>query len=482
MVTSVKVALYVRVSTQEQAKEGYSIGEQTDRLTKYAQAHDWVIFNTYVDAGFSGANMERPALKQMLADVKKGGIDKVIVYKLDRLSRSQKDTLSIIEDQLLKNNCDFESMTEKFDTSTAFGKAMVGILAVFAQLEREQIKERLTMGLDARVKEGKWRGGAVVPFGYDYDPQLGYLIINEYNSLIVKEIFEQFASGKNIRRIQADLNEKGFMIHNGKCSTYAIRYVLANKTYIGYLRNKDTWKKGLHEPIIDEETFNKCQQRLEANREKDRQKTPGNYSAGCRIHVTALGGLLYCKQCGARFSKVITSHKGNHKYVYECYSRHKKVTSMIKDPNCKNKIWQIKDLDEIIFNEINKLAIDPDYIQSLLPETNNEDKAIKGLNKRINEINGQISKLMDLYSLGSLTIDEIGNKIEPLKVEQEKLNEELTKIKTPKLSDKEVIKIAKSFKQILKKGELEDIRSVIEALIDYIEIDNDDIFIHWNFQ
>ena len=324
--------------------------------------------------------------------------------------------------------------------------------------------------------------GAVIPFGYDYDPQLGYLTINEYNSLIVKDIFEQYASGKNIRRIQADLTEKGYVIHNAKCSTYAIRYMLANKTYIGYLRNKDTWTKGLHEPIIDEETFNKCQQRLEANKEKDKQKSPHNYSAGCRNHVTALGGLLYCKKCGARYSKITTSHKGNHKYVYECYSRHKKVTSMIKDPNCKNKIWEIKVLDEIIFNEINKLAIDPDYIKSLLPETNNEDKAIKAINKRINEINGQISKLMDLYSLGSLTIDEIGNKIEPLKVEQEKLNEELTKIKTPKLSDKEVVKIAKSFKQILKKGDLEDIRSVIEALIDYIEIDNDDMFIHWNFQ
>ena len=155
---------------------------------------------------------------------------------------------------------------------------------------------------------------------------------------------------------------------------------------------------------------------------------------------------------------------------------------MIKDPNCKNKIYEIKVLDEIIFNEINKLAIDPNYIKSLLPESNNDDKAIKGLNKRINEINGQISRLMDLYSLGSLTVDEIGNKIEPLKEEQERLNEELKKLSTPRLDDKEAVKIAKSFKQILKKGELQDIRSVIEALIDYIEIDNEDIFIHWNFQ
>ena len=137
------VALYIRVSTQEQAKEGYSIGEQTERLEKYAQAHGWTVFKKYTDPGYSGANMQRPALKQLIQDAKSHKFEKVIVYKLDRLSRSQKDTLMIIEDILLKNDVDFVSMNENFDTSTPFGKAMIGILAVFAQLEREQIKERM---------------------------------------------------------------------------------------------------------------------------------------------------------------------------------------------------------------------------------------------------------------------------------------------------------------------------------------------------
>ena len=155
------VGIYVRVSTIEQAKEGYSIGEQTERLQKYCEAHDWKIYKVYTDAGYSGKDTNRPALQNLIKDVKAGKLNMVLVYKLDRLSRAQKDTLMLIEDVFLKNNADFISMQENFDTSTPFGRAMIGILAVFAQLEREQIKERMKMGKDARAKEGKYSGGSI---------------------------------------------------------------------------------------------------------------------------------------------------------------------------------------------------------------------------------------------------------------------------------------------------------------------------------
>lgn len=127
-----KTALYIRVSTQEQALEGYSIDAHTDRLTSYCRAKGWGIGKIYKDAGFSGSNMDRPALQQLLSDIKDGAIDCVLVYKLDRLSRSQKDTLCIIEDVFLSHNVSFVSMQENFDTSTPFGRAIIGILSVFA--------------------------------------------------------------------------------------------------------------------------------------------------------------------------------------------------------------------------------------------------------------------------------------------------------------------------------------------------------------
>ena len=155
----VRVAIYVRVSTEDQAEEGYSIGVQTEKLQAYCTAHDWNIVNTYTDPGFSGSNMERPALKRMLDDIKNGLIDMVLVYKLDRLSRSQRDTLYMIEDTFIANNVGFVSMTENFDTSTPLGKLMIGIMSAFAQLERETITARMQMGHDARAKDGFFHGG-----------------------------------------------------------------------------------------------------------------------------------------------------------------------------------------------------------------------------------------------------------------------------------------------------------------------------------
>ena len=149
----IRVVIYIRVSTREQSEEGYSIGEQQDKLIKYCEAMGWEVVKIYIDPGYTGSNIERPGLQSMIHDIEAGGIDKVVVYKLDRLSRSQFDTLYLINKVFLANNCDFTSSTESFDTSTPFGRAMLGILAVFAELEREKIRERMADG-----KLGKSKG------------------------------------------------------------------------------------------------------------------------------------------------------------------------------------------------------------------------------------------------------------------------------------------------------------------------------------
>ena len=139
-----RAALYIRVSTLEQAQEGYSVGEQRERLIAYCKAQDWLIADIYVDGGYTGSNLNRPGIQKLMSETEK--FDVVLVYKLDRLSRSQRDTLYLIEEIFRPNKVDFVSMQESFDTSSPFGKAMIGLLAVFAQLEREQIKERTWMG------------------------------------------------------------------------------------------------------------------------------------------------------------------------------------------------------------------------------------------------------------------------------------------------------------------------------------------------
>ena len=196
MITTNKVAIYVRVSTTNQVEEGYSIEEQKDKLSSYCDIKDWSVYNVYTDGGFSGSNTDRPALEKLIKDAKKRKFDTVLVYKLDRLSRSQKDTLYLIEDIFIKNNIAFLSLQENFDTSTPFGKAMIGLLSVFAQLEREQIKERMQLGKLGRAKAGKSMMWAKTSYGYDYHRGTGTMTINPVQSLAIKFMFETYLSGR----------------------------------------------------------------------------------------------------------------------------------------------------------------------------------------------------------------------------------------------------------------------------------------------
>ena len=459
---NVSVAIYVRVSTQEQAKEGYSIAEQTERLQKYAEAHGWTVYKVYTDAGYSGANMQRPALQDLMSDIRSRKIDKVLVYKLDRLSRSQKDTLKLIEDDFLKSGTDFESMTERLDTGTAHGRAMIGILAAFAQLEREMIKERMSMGIDARIKEGKWRG-AIVPFGYDYDPAQNKLVINEYQATIVQYIFKLFAEGRSISSISTDLQTKGYAIINNA----SLRYILSNKTYCGYMRRKDSWINGLHEAIIDEETYNAAQEILQSNK---RRSVNNIY--------TLLSGLLICGKCGAKYSKCKTGDKKHgYKYLYGCYSRNKKIPSMVKDPHCKNKYYSITDLDNTICEQIKKLALDPTYFQSL--KQPDDAQQITAIKQQIKTINAQVSRFLDLYGTGRFTINDLDEKTQPLIDQRDKLQNEINRLQASHkhITDEQAVQLATAFDA----ATFEEKQSIIRQLIDKIVINDDAITIHWNF-
>ena len=153
-----RVALYPRVSGIEQAQEGYSIGEQIERMTKYCEAKGWTIYKIYTDAGFSGANMDRPGLQGIMKDCEKDVFDMVLVYKLDRLSRKQKDVLYLVEDVFDKHGIFFSSMTENFDTSTPQGRLMLTIIAAINSFERENLLERQREGIAIAKSQGKYKG------------------------------------------------------------------------------------------------------------------------------------------------------------------------------------------------------------------------------------------------------------------------------------------------------------------------------------
>lgn len=189
-----KTALYIRVSTDAQFEEGYSVEAQKQKLEQYCKLKDITDYEFYIDGGWSGSNIDRPEIKHLIDEIIGGKVGAVIVYKLDRLSRSQKDTIFLLEEVFNPYNCSFVSLNENFDTTTPYGKAMIGILSVFAQLERENIKERTRMGMYERVKSGYWMGGGRVPFGYDYDQSRDILVPNEHAE-DVKQIFDLYLQG-----------------------------------------------------------------------------------------------------------------------------------------------------------------------------------------------------------------------------------------------------------------------------------------------
>lgn len=458
------VAIYVRVSTQEQAKEGYSIDEQIDRLDAFCKAHDWNIVKRYVDAGHSGASMKRPALQELMADCERHVAEAILVYKLDRLSRSQRDTLELIENHFIANGIDFISMTENFDTSSPFGKAMIGILSVFAQLEREQIKERMAMGKNGRAKDGKWRGGGCVPIGYNYVDD--HLVVNDYEAMQLREMHKLYQDGKNANQISIIFGNKGYAHKYGTWTPRRIRTCLVNPLYCGMITHGDDVYQGTHTPIISEQTYNASLAIFNNEKKKYQTVKPRRL----------LSGLIYCEHCHAKYT--VTCYNGYEYYI--CYSRKKYNPRMVKDPSCKNKTWSVSKLESIVLDEIRKLAQDPSFIYEC--HETEEDNKESIIMAEIAKIDAQKMRFLDLYGLGNFSVDELQSKILPLQERKERLEHELETLPTAsKMSTDEALGLVESFGDVVDSGDHERLRLLINSLIDKVEIDEEDITIYWRF-
>ena len=477
------VGIYPRVSTQEQALNGHSIDEQIERCRKYCEAMKWNVYRIYTDAGYSGASLNRPGLQQLIRDVKDGKLDKVLVYKLDRLSRSQKDTLYLIEDVFLASKIDFVSMSENFDTSSAFGRAMIGILSVFAQLEREQIKERMTMGKEARAKQGGFSGARYIPTGYDYVD--GQLVPNDYEALQIRQIFDRVQALEPITHIAEDMNRDGMTPRSGKWTHQLIRRLIVSRTYVGDISYGGKWFAGNHQPIIAKEQFDAVQKIV---KKRSEQFTDHNRRAGKATSL--LGGFLVCGQCGAKYSKFTSSQHNKNGTVstreyFICNSRSGRDPRLVRDRSCKNKSWRVSDLTDLVFGEIRKLAMDPEYIpsmQSKSDESASENTEI--IRSEIKSISAQIDRLLDLYAVGSVPITSIQSRVSALSDKRETLEKQLSEIeeqKNDRPTPEDILEVVLSFEEILASGDFDEIRSVLSELISYIEIDNEDVSIHWNF-
>jgi len=257
----VRVAIYTRVSTEDQAKEGFSLDAQLDRLRAYCTSREWSVAGEYIDDGYSGRNTKRPAYSKMLEEADKW--DMLLVIKMDRIHRNSKNFMLMME-HLNKSNKGFSSMTESLDTSTAMGRFVMDIIQRIAQLESEQIGERVYIGMEQKAKTNGGVLGFNIPYGYNYID--GELVINPNEIDVVKDIYSWYKDGKSMGEIVKMLNSTKIPTKRGGFwAKKTISNILKNPIYCGYLHWEDYVNKSEHVPIIDESDFDEIQT-LIANR------------------------------------------------------------------------------------------------------------------------------------------------------------------------------------------------------------------------
>lgn len=474
-----KVALYVRVSTTSQLEEGYSIEEQKAKLESYCDIKDWHVYKVYTDGGFSGSTTERPALEQLIKDAQSKLFDTVLVYKLDRLSRSQKDTLYLIEDIFLKNNIEFVSLLENFDTSTPFGRAVIGLLSVFAQLEREQIKERMQLGKLGRAKSGKSMMWAKTSYGYDYNKDTGTMTVNEYEALAVKEIYSSYLAGMSITKLRDKINEE--YPKQPAWSYRTIRGILANPVYCGLNQYKGQTFQGTHKAIISLDDFEQTQREL-----AKRQQTAKELSNPRPFQAKyMLSGLAQCGYCHAPLKVILGAVRkdGTRFKRYECYQRHPRktrgVTVYNDNKKCESGYYDMELLEHYVLTRIAQLQNDPDKIKELFSDDASPAVDRQAIQKQIDSLTLKLSKLNDLYLDDRITLDELRTKSADFIKQRSSLEAEIKKA-----SNDEQAGQREKIEKLLDASSVLDMsydnqKVIVRELIDKVQVTSDKIVIRW---
>lgn len=451
---SQKTALYIRVSTDTQFEEGYSVDAQKEMLEGYCKSKGIKNYEFYIDGGFTGSNIDRPEMQRMVEETKNGQIAQIVVYKLDRLSRSQKDTLYLIEDVFNPNDTDFVSLNENMDTSTPIGRAMLGIMSAFAQLERETIKERTRMGMKERVKNGLWMGGGRVPFGYDYDRSKGVLVPNA-DAEKVRAVYDLYLQGYSAQSIAKMLGLK-----YDRLATQ----ILTRKTNIGIIRYNGAEYPGKHEPIVREEIYYKAMDMMKERSVK--KAVSSDY---------LLTGLIYCGKCGA---KMRYQKWGKSGVKITCYSQQKTKAYLVKNPDCDNeKLWADK-LEEAVIN---------DLFQVSLQQQNKEKKqfqisATEMLKQQYAACSARIKRLYQLFAENE--DDILLETIREQQAELKKIGEQMAKEKERNELSNKMFAVQKKIASIKDAWDFmtpKEKQNVISECVEKVVCTGEHVEVHYKF-
>lgn len=299
-----RVAGYIRVSTEEQAKEGYSLEAQRDKLASFCRSQDWTLVEVYVEEGKSAKDTNRPELKRMMSDAKDGHYDIILVYRLDRLTRSVMDLYELLR-TFEAHDIKFKSATEIYDTTTAMGKLFITIVAALAQWERENLSERVRFGMEELVREGKWHGGPV-PYGYSWDGNMLNIIPEEAD--VLRELRKLYMSGEGFASVSRSLNlDKNKHKRGTKWNAQSVWAALDNPIYAGKIRYGEKKKNGKYATRKKEDRVNVIWAETgfptiftweEYEEHRDRMKRR-EFHGHSRKREYWFSGILRCARCGA---------------------------------------------------------------------------------------------------------------------------------------------------------------------------------------
>ena len=483
-----KAAIYARVSTVAQAEEGFSIDGQIALLKDVCIQNGYDIYNIYVDRGISGKNMDRPALLQMNEDARQGKFQVIAVFKANRLARNTSDLLKMVE-EYQKNNIEFFSHSEKFDTTTASGKLMLQIMASLGEYERSSLNEGVLLGQCKRANNGYYNGNKLL--GYDKIPNdKKHLKVNESEAEIVRRIFNEYANGKGYRAIANGLNKDGLRTKKGNPFDIAgVKYILNNVFYIGQIKFQQYigWNEkrrkgynpnpiiaeGKHQPIIEKELWDKVHRRM-----AEMSKKPQVHGKGTNV----LTGLIRCPICGHAHaaSNTLNTVKGEKKKIryYSCSQFKNKGASVCSansvradliEPYVMNRIIEVINNDKILEKVVEKanerLQEQPVQIDRNI---NIKKAELDELQTKLNNLTVALASSPDLAPVLKDSINEYQNNITKIENEILLLTEKLKSDHIPTISVDEVKAALKAIFKDVERLEKHQLKALYLSVIEEI--------------
>lgn len=402
--------LYIRVSTDEQAEEGYSISAQRERLTAYCISQGWEIHDFYIDDGASAKDLDRKELKRLLSDARDQQFDTVLVYRLDRLTRSVLDLFTLLQ-EFEKLNIKFKSATEVYDTTTAMGRLFITLVAALAQWERENLAERVRLGMEQMVTEGK-RPGGPVPFGYDKD---GKLIEEEART--IRLLRQLYMDGDGFKTIAQKLNNMGKLRRGYRWGTFSTWYVLDNPYYAGKIRWGSKKSNGKYasrkkEEIVDCIISDGDQEKVftwEEYLEHTERMKFKSFHGHSKKREYWFNGILYCGKCGSRMSGRYHQNKRADGSVLQIHSYI--CVNRQEGKGCTMPMFRRELVEQLVMEWIEKIPLNTNKLESeiadLTADISKEKTELAKLQREIEQIRERRKKWQRMYADDLINEDDL---------------------------------------------------------------------------